>query len=349
MQVGNATISVGGGTAILTLPDVPSFLTFNADNGGIRPNPFINGFEFSDDFDDEIGWNINGSIEAPLGVNKSISLSGFWANINDKDSARCDDPGPTGSCFVFALVDDPAVLTGKSFTGNLTSATSIAKREVDFWGASLEVKRQLNPSISGPIQAPPRRFLAVGADIRGIHQDLDAKVIDLGGFAKTITYTEDLDTDYYGITASFGGDFPRLVLGGLWERWGLHSTFQLRGGVYYADTDYDGRIVDPNAFRPISGALSLSDSKTAFIGGLVTETSKRIGQRAKLSLRSEYEYYSYVPEMAYNQVDLAPGGNAGVGGQAGTDIKDDDAFSMRTSLRLTIKLGPDSVFEEPLK
>ena len=35
--------------------------------------------------------------------------------------------------------------------------------------------------------------------------------------------------------------------------------------------------------------------------------------------------------------------------QVGTVINDDDAFSMRTSLRLTIKLGPDSVFEEPMK
>ena len=80
------------------------------------------------------------------------------------------------------------------------------------------------------------------------------------------------------------------------------------------------------------------------------ETSKRIGQRATLSLKSEYEYYSYVPEMAYNQRDAAAGfAGLGAGGQVGTVIGDDDAFSMRTSLRLTIKLGPDSVFEEPMK
>jgi len=29
MQVGNVTVSVAGGTAILTLPDVPSFVTLN--------------------------------------------------------------------------------------------------------------------------------------------------------------------------------------------------------------------------------------------------------------------------------------------------------------------------------
>ena len=358
MQVGNATVTVGAGAAILTLPDVPSLITLNVGAGGGRPNPFISGFKFSDDFGDEIGWNVNGSIEVPMGANKTISLSGFWANIDDEDSARCDDPGGTLSCFWFELVDDPAVRNGFSATGNRESVISKAEREVDQWGVSLEVKQQLNSGAMGVTQAPPRHFLAVGADVRGIDQDLDANLIVIVEEPRVAgaTYTEDLDTHYYGAYAAWGGDFPRLLIGGLWERWGLHSTFQLRGGIYYADTDYDGRIVDqqPADDFNISSALSLSDDKVAFIGGLVMETSKRIGRRATLSLRSEYEYYSYVPRMAYNQLDIAldvapiPDGVAGAGGQVGTVINDDDAFSMRTSLRLTIKLGPDSVME-PLK
>ena len=76
------------------------------------------------------------------------------------------------------------------------------------------------------------------------------------------------------------------------------------------------------------------------------ETRKRIGQRATLSLKSEFEYYSYVPEMNYN--DNINGG-ALFGPNVGTTIGDDDAYAMRTSLRLTMKLGPDSVFEEPIK
>ena len=49
--------------------------------------------------------------------------------------------------------------------------------------------------------------------------------------------------------------------------------------------------------------------------------------------------------MAYNQVD----GIGGVGGQVGTVINDDDAFSMRSSLRLTIGLGPRTLYQEPMK
>lgn len=89
----------------------------------------------------------------------------------------------------------------------------------------------------------------------------------------------------------------------------------------------------------------------AFIGGLTLETRKRIGRRATLSLKSVYEYYSWVPDMRYNDVDTRAGGGTFLltGPNDGTSIDDDDAFSAMTSLRLTIKLGPDSLFEEPLK
>ncbi len=350
MQVGNATVTVGGGTAILTLPDVPSFVTFNGAGAGV---PFINGFKFSDDFDDEIGWNINASIAAPMGANKTISLNGFWANIEDEDSARCDDGGAATECDWFALVDDDPAVFNSSFTRAGESIIFDAEREVDQWGVSLEVKKQLSPSVSGVTKAPPRRYLAVGADVRGIDQDLDVdlRFLNAPAIIGPATYTEELDTRYYGAYAAWGGDVKPFLFKGLWERWGLHSSFQFRGGIYYADTDYEGRIVDQTTGGPpnISSTLSLSDDDVAFIGGLVTETRKQIGPRATLSLRSEYEYYSYVPEMAYNQFDQAGANIFGAGGQRGTVINDDDAFSMRTSLRLTIKLGPDSLFEEPLK
>ena len=83
MQVGNATVSVGGGTAILSLPDVSSFLT------RVLVAPIrLETLRFSEDFGDEIGWNVNGSIEAPIGGAKTVTLGGFWANINDEDTIR---------------------------------------------------------------------------------------------------------------------------------------------------------------------------------------------------------------------------------------------------------------------
>lgn len=226
---------------------------------------------------------------------------------------------------------------------------AISKREVDQWGVSLEVKQQLSGGYLGVTKAPPRRHLALGADIRGIDQDLDVSLPASRPGAGPITYNEDLDTRYYGVYAAWGRDFEQLLFKDLWQRLGLQSSFRLHGGIYYADTDYEGRQADSSTlFAPDTDAnLSLSNDDVAFIGGLTLETRKRIGQRTSLTLRSVYEYYSYVPEMVYNTVDL-PTFTSGLGFQNGTVINDDDAFSMRTSLRLNIGLGPRELYREPL-
>ena len=71
----------------------------------------------------------------------------------------------------------------------------------------------------------------------------------------------------------------------------------------------------------------------------------RIGRRTTVSLKNAGEYYSYVPSMAYNQVDVSAGGTTAIGGQRGTMIVDDEAFSASSMLRLTIGLGPDAIYQ----
>ena len=343
MAVGGATVTVGAGTAILTLPDVPS-LMFRGSSG--IPSTLLQTFKSSDDFGDEIGWNVNGSIALPMGANKSVSLNGFWANIDDGNSATCTTTAIFGeTCGVPPLVDDPALAQFTGF-GGLVQLNSRSEREVDHWGASLESKWRLNPGVMGVTRAPHQRTFALGADIRGIDQDLNETILSPTNPAFSAVYNEDLDTRYYGAYAAWGGGYSLPFLSGLTGGLGLRSSFLLRGGVYYADTDYSGRLTTAGAAFSANSALSLSDSDVAFIGGLVLETRKRIGRRAMLSLKSEYEYYTYVPEMAYNQEDVRLGINPVLlGAQLGTRIGSDDAFSARTSLRLTIKLGPDSVME----
>jgi len=71
---GNTTVSIGGGTAILDLPNqqfikiVPTFAI---------PGTVSGRFTTADDFSSEIGWNVNGSITAPLGAHRWITASGF--------------------------------------------------------------------------------------------------------------------------------------------------------------------------------------------------------------------------------------------------------------------------------
>ncbi len=343
LQKEKATFSLGAGTAILTLPDVPSFVSLA---GVTAPSSFQTGtFELSNGFDDEVGANISASLNLPLADNsKTLALSGFWSTIEGKTTSTCLDGDFNNLCMFAPLVDNPNTAQ-RSLTAAIgETITTTTKREVEHWGASIEAQLQLPSDISGVTRTPPRRHVAVGADIRGIHQNLDVEIINTRPGFTPASYDEKLNATYYGIYASWGRDYTLPFFGQITRGLGLQSSFKVRGGVYYADTDYEGSLVDgTSALQQATGALSLSRDDVAFIGGLVLETTKRIGKRAALTLKSEYDYYSYVPAMAYNQVDASNLGVTAIGGQSGTVIKDDDAFSARSTLRLTIGLGPDEL------
>jgi hypothetical protein len=49
--------------------------------------------------------------------------------------------------------------------------------------------------------------------------------------------------------------------------------------------------------------LGLSDDPVTFIGGVKFETRKQFSPRTSLSLLSEYDWYSWVPAMRYNDGD----------------------------------------------
>jgi hypothetical protein len=58
---------------------------------------------------------------------------------------------------------------------------------------------------------------------------------------------------------------------------------------------------------------------------------------------SDYEWYSDVPEMRYNDTDAFPGGVL-PGKVDGTKIDYESAFATRTTLRLNIGLGPSALY-----
>lgn len=339
LQMGNTTVTVGAGTVILGLPDIEFTKQFDENVAG---NPVSGRLKDNEDFIDEHGWNINGAVSTPLGGGKQVTLNGFYARIENDDTLGCTSPASgTATCAWINLVPGTGSL---QIAGSGFSTVVNSSRDVDYWGSSLEFTRQLTPGAMGKMSAPNHRYLSAAVDIRGIDQDISLRTTNPQSTG-TAQYDEDLDTRYYGAYLAYGGDYSPMLFKGLWNRWGLKSSFQLRGGVYYADTDYDGHLVSNiTGFNAIDSRLSLSSNDTAFIGGLVLETSKRIGARSTLSLKSEYEYYSYVPDMSYNDND---GGNFS-GPNVGTSIGDDSAFSAKTMLRLTIKLGPKELME-PLK
>jgi hypothetical protein len=350
MQVGNATVTIGGGIAALTLPDVPTMLTRTTNT---VPFPVLESYKFSDDFENKYGWNVNGSVAVPVtgaGADE-IAASGFWARIKDNESFACNGGlGPQIDCLVAPLVDNPAI---QQVNGSLAlnSVSGQSERKVDQWGGSLEAKWFLASGPFAATRAMKPQYLALGADVRGIYQNIDATMNSTTG--ATFAYNESLDTTYYGAFLAWGGDYAPILLGGIWNALGLQSSFRLQGGVYYADTQYSGNLVSTG---PIIGgggnptsSLSLSNGNAAFIGGVTLETRKQITPRTNLSLKSEYEYYSWVPKMAYNNTDRGPANIAGPDRQDGTVIGHDDAFSMRTTLTLTIGLGPDELYQSAPK
>ena len=146
----------------------------------------------ADDFSDEIGWNINGEISAPIGGNRAISLSGFWANIEDDDKARCTSAA--GSfCIINALVQNPANLNVVIAGGVGAFFDSTTERDVDQAGVALEVKQLLSPNVMGVTRAPNARYLALGADWRAIYQDMTLNATLSLNPAVLMTYNEDLE------------------------------------------------------------------------------------------------------------------------------------------------------------
>jgi hypothetical protein len=118
---------------------------------------------------------------------------------------------------------------------------------------------------------------------------------------------------------------------------------------YNADADYTGR------FR-VSGTttrLGLDDDRVAFIGAEL-ETRKQFGPRTSLSLVSDYEWYSSAPQMKYVNADRGGCSDGAAitdcpGTVNRTHISDDDAFEVRTTLRLNIGLGSPQLYSQPLK
>ena len=332
MVVGGTTITVGGGAQLLSLPDID--FTFKVNNDGrafaVQKNSDLNDY----------GGAVVGSIETPFGFwgNTPIAgvVSGFFANVEDTDRKRCETTSKFG-CFAEDIVDHPN--QGDSFFfDELTTTTS---RDVDYWGASAEARfgKAAEPVPDSGGYLFRLAYVGVGGDVRGIDQD---NRLRLRGTSPDINYTESLDTTYAGAFVSIGGEYNLLGYLGMGGSWGIRSLLSLKAGVYNANTDYDGHFQAASA--GVNTRLGLSDDEVAFIGSATFETRKQFGPRTSLSLVTDYEYYSFAPQMKYVNADGSSPGTVNV-----THISDDDAFEVRTTLRLNVALGSRQLYEQPLK
>jgi hypothetical protein len=325
---GGTTMWVGGGVQFLSLPDIRF-------TGKGSPGDFHRQKNSESDWLD-FGPAVGGGFETALGVwgNSRVTggVKGFWANVDTDDTTRCNNP--PGGC----IIVDPTGVLARGPT--LRTKTD---RDVDYWGGQAELKfGRLEP-----VQVKPalyrNDYFIIGADVRGIDQDNKLRGHSFAG-TDVFTYKESLDTTYVGGYIGVGGEYSLPFFGsggGLYDRLGLRTFINLRGGLYNADTDYDGRFA--YNFFDFNSKLSKSADDLAFIGTVSLETRKQIGPRTSISLWTDYEYISSVPKMRY-----ADGGDG-----RPTRIDDEGVFASRTMLRLNISFGgtpgPAPAYAEPLK
>lgn len=320
--VNGTTVWVGGGVQFLSLPDIKFTAVGN-------PSSFTRQKNSEADWSD-FGGAVGGGIETGIGfwgdTRVTAGIKGFFSNV---------ETDHTTNCSIGCVVIDPA--TGALGNGpNLRTKTN---RDADYWGGQAELKF----GRAQPVYEKPNfyrnDYFIVGADVRGIDQDNTLRGRTFSG-SSVFTYNETLDTTYTGGYIGIGGEYsfgfiPGVKnVGGLYDRLGLRTFINLRAGLYNADTDYDGRFVATGAFN---SRISQSQDDFAFIGTVSLETRKQIGMRSSLSLWTDYEYISSVPEMRYADTNRP------------TRIDDDGVFASRTMLRLNIGFGPSQLYEEPLK
>jgi hypothetical protein len=317
--VGGTTIWIGGGVQFLSLPDIR--FTGKGGLSGLRRQKNTD----SDWLD--FGGAAGGGFETALGYwggyRVTGTIEGFWANTDDDDRTSC-----SGSPTYCVVIDPTGAFVGTS--GKLVTKTD---READYWGGSAELKFGRPEPVHVKPNVYRNDYFIVGFDVRGIDQDNTLR----SGAGTAFTYKETLDTTYVGGYIGLGGEYsfgfiPGIKnVGGIFDRLGLRTFVNATVGLYNAETDYTGRF----ASGAFGSRLSKSSDDLAFIGTVSLETRKQLGARTSLSLWTDYEYISSVPEMRYANSSRP------------TRIEDDSVFATRTMLRLNIGLGSQALYPEP--
>jgi len=318
---------VEGSYEYLALPDV-RFVNQVRLNGTFTGSVIE---EFRNDDGDFEGFRIDGGIAniAIMGGAYVMDVKGFFAWHDDKSDLECANNvvGFVGTaCYAVPLVDNPNI---GEFVGNFFRGVNqfTTERDVDHWGVSLNVAQ-------GPMG------LKAGPAFRRIDQDITitGREINSGTLpdAFQLTYSEDLETNYWG---AFVGADGAIDLGGGWSLQG-----DAEAGLYWADTEYKGNYQVVNArlaggLNPnLSQQLSLESDELAFIGVLKAALEKDFGM-FKLAGFGRVEYISSAPDMAYNDQDLFTGGVFLQGPHDETRIGERYAFSVSTGARITVPMG----------
>ena len=258
------------------------------------------------------------------GIPIIAGLKGYYAQHDDSQSLSCQTVTLAATCAHGPLFEpDPnsQQVVAYGVGSNLIYQTDL---DVDTWGIALEGQSAAK-SMTGAID------VKLGAGYRRIDTDLSIngrRVSGGAGIPIPFSLDEATDTGYLGGYIGAGGKLP---LGG-----GFALAVDGDVGVYWAHTDYDGRYISSGAAiatTNLDQSLTLDRDTSAIIASLKVGLDKDFGAfRAGLFGRGEY--YSYAPEMNYNDVEgvVAPVG----GSNNGTSIGRGDAWTASFGGRVTV-------------
>lgn len=287
-----------------------------------------------------LSWRVAGQ---PL----SIGLRGFYTSVRTETGTQsCSTPlvapGPGPGlpfCTVMPLVD-PITAGGFPLAFNSVydtpgeTITFLTRRRATHGGAALEFE---TPLIARGGGVSPALALLFGPTYRTIGHKLD---IDASGIAPAgtstglVSYRETLTTDYWGGFLGARLDLPLSA----------RFTLKLDGeiGLYRASSTYHGRYSASGATESgrfsanLTQALALDQQRSAVIAALKLTAEQDFGS-VRIAAFIRREFYSYVPGVTYNDVDMtgSPGENL-LGSNNGTRLRGASATADSIGARVTV-------------
>ena len=320
---------VEGSYEYLALPNVQFINQFTAPVAG-GTNLVVQ--EFVNDDGDFDGFRIDGGIaDIPImGGAYVMGVKGFFAWHDDRSDLQCSNTPAAGGtrCLAVPIIDDDPLRQNR--VDGLFGITQqfTTERDINHWGVALEVAQ-------GPMG------LKAGPAFRRIDQNLTitGRGINAGAFGSgtaQLTYSEDLETNYWG--GFIGGD-GSIDLGGGWS---LQADAE--AGLYWANTDYSGSYVVTNGFvafptnENANQQLSLESDELAFIGVLKAALEKDFGL-FKLAGFGRVEYISSAPDVAYNDRDSSVRTSEAQGPDDETRLGERFAYTASAGARITVPMG----------
>ncbi len=331
----NSELEVSAGYSWFGLPDMKMVTVVGGSFFDKALGQVTNGDGSTDGWRTDVRLGNFAQAVTPEGYLLSFGFSGFFANYQNTTKSHCMYSQTTDCAIVNIFDFDATQANNTGPGGDLNVSTD---RNVNYYGVAVDF-RPGTWAAEGFKDGPPVQELSpikVGVAMRGL--DETAKLTSIDPLVSDpVKYKETLNTHYYG---GYIGVDRKQPLG---DGWALN--FDATAGIYYTDTQYQGRYSGYTpyvgggtvTFVQDFGAVNASQDKGSFIGTMRVGLDRELGW-GKVGLFGQGEYLSYVPRVAYNNNDQAmPLSWPIAGTQVGTRLKSDDAFNYTTGLSLSFR------------